>query len=216
MKIRVAAATLAAASLLAISACDSRDYEAEIAALQSDLQRAKSENEQMQTELDGLRTQAEQSLPDGALENVQTELNKVVQTAATTFEQMGAMTSEPDAPAERSTEALGGLRGDMQTIVQSVQAAAEDLGLKLETVTMGTDADAMEGTPEPTARQKEQSQEGSRQRRPSSSRPRVRRSRRASRLSSRSGQAQGPKHAARGSWVAQAARTKAWPSPSNR
>jgi multidrug resistance efflux pump len=149
MKIRVAAATLAAASLLAISACDSRDYEAEIAALQSDLQRAKSENEQMQTELDGLRTQAEQSLPDGALENVQTELNKVVQTAATTFEQMGAMTSEPDAPAERSTEALGGLRGDMQTIVQSVQAAAEDLGLELETVTMDTDADAMEGTPEP-------------------------------------------------------------------
>lgn len=151
MKIRVAAASLAAASLLAISACDSRDYEAEIATLESDLQSARSESEQMQAELDGLRAQAEQGLPEEALQNVQTELNNVVQTAATTFEQMGAMSSEPDAPADQRNEALGALRSDMQTIVQSVQAAAEDLGLEIETVTMDTDADAMEGTPEPAA-----------------------------------------------------------------
>jgi chromosome segregation ATPase len=148
MKFRIATASLAAASLLAIAACDSRDYEAEIATLESDLQTSRSESEQLQTELDGLRAQAE-ALPEGALENVQTELNNVVQTAATTFDHMGEMTEEPDAPAEQRTEALTVLRQDLQTIVQSVQVAAQDLGLELETVTMDTDAGAMEGMPEP-------------------------------------------------------------------
>jgi chromosome segregation ATPase len=148
MKFRIATASLAAASLLAIAACDSRDYEAEIATLESDLQTSRSESEQLQTELDGLRAQAE-ALPEGALENVQTELNNVVQTAATTFDRMGEMTEEPDAPAEQRTEALTVLRQDLQTIVQSVQVAAQDLGLELETVTMDTDAGAMEGMPEP-------------------------------------------------------------------
>lgn len=161
MKIRVAAAILATASLIAIAACDSRDYEAEIATLQSDLQSARSENEQMQTQLDELRTQAEAqpetqagAMPEGELENVQTELNNVVQTAAATFEQMGSMTEASDVPAEQHTEALGVLRQDMQKIVQSVQAAADQLGIELETVAMDTDGDAMEGTatqPEPAA-----------------------------------------------------------------
>jgi chromosome segregation ATPase len=148
MGFRIATASLAAASLLAIAACDSRDYEAEIATLESDLQTSRSESEQLQTELDGLRAQAE-ALPEGALETVQTELNNVVQTAATTFDRMGEMTEEPDAPAEQRTEALTVLRQDLQTIVQSVQVAAQDLGLELETVTMDTDAGAMEGMPEP-------------------------------------------------------------------
>ena len=162
MKIRVAAASLAAASLIAIAACDSRDYEAEIATLESDLQSARSENEQMQTQLDELRAQAE-AQPEGGMENVTTELNNVVQTAATTFNEIGSMTEEPDAPAEQRTEALGALREDMQKIVQSTQAAAENLGIELETVAMDTDADAMEGTatqPEPAAGPADQPAQG--------------------------------------------------------
>lgn len=156
MKIRVAAASLAAASLLAIAACDSRDYEAEIATLQSDLQTAQTENQQLQTELDGLRSQ---SLPEGALDNVQTELNNVVQTAATTFQQLGSMSQETGAQAGQEDEALAAMRADLQVIVQSVQAAASDLGVELETVAMDTDADATEGTPEPAAGADTQTQE---------------------------------------------------------
>lgn len=156
MTIRVAVASLAAASLLAIAACDSRDYEGEIAALEGDLQTAQTENQQLQTELDGLRGQA---LPEGTLDDVQTELNNVVQTAATTFERMGEMTDESNAPAEQRTEAVSTMREDMQTIVQSVQAAATDLGIELETVTMDTDADAMEGSPAPAAGADAQTQE---------------------------------------------------------
>jgi chromosome segregation ATPase len=165
MKIRIAAATLAAASLIAIAACDSRDYEAEIATLESDLQNARSENEQVQTQLDELRAQAEaqpEPMAEGALDNVRTELNKVVQTAAASFEQMGSLTEEAGAPAEQ-TEALGALREEMQTIVQSVQTAAGDLGIELETVAMDTDADASEGTatqPEPAAGPSDQPAQG--------------------------------------------------------
>jgi hypothetical protein len=148
MTIRLAAASLAAASLLAIAACDSRDYEAEIQTLQSDLQSAQTENQQLQTELDGLRSQ---SLPEGALDNVQTELNNVVQTAATTFQQLGSQAGQED-------EALAAMRSDLQTIVQSVQAAASDLGLELETVTMDTDAGATEGMAEPAASDDTQTQ----------------------------------------------------------
>ena len=152
MRIHLAAATIAAASLLAVAACDSRDYEAEIATLETDLQSARSENEQMQTELDELRTQAEAQpgMPEGGLENVQTQLNNAMQAAAGSFERVGTMTGEPDAPAEQ-TEALGVVRADLQVVVQSLQATAEDLGIELETVTMDTDAGATEGTPEPAA-----------------------------------------------------------------
>ena len=151
MKMHLAAATLAAASLLAVAACDSRDYEAEIAALEGDLQNARSENEQMQTQLSELQAQAEAepAMPEGALDNVQAQLNSVMQTAATTFERAGSISEEPDAPAEQRTEALSGVREDMQKIVQSVQAAAGDLGIELETVAMDTDAGAAEGTPQP-------------------------------------------------------------------
>jgi chromosome segregation ATPase len=153
MKTQIAAATLAAVSLLGMAACDSRDYEAEITSLQSDLDSARSENEQMKTELDELRSQAEAqpAMPEGARDTAQTELNTAVQTAAATFERIGTMTEEPAAPAEQRTEELGTLREDMQKIVQSVQAAAEGLGLKLETVALDTDAGATEGTPEPAA-----------------------------------------------------------------
>ena len=59
MRIHLAAATIAAASMLAVAACDSRDYEAEIATLEGDLQNARSENEQLQTQLSELQAQAE-------------------------------------------------------------------------------------------------------------------------------------------------------------
>jgi predicted nucleic acid-binding Zn-ribbon protein len=165
MNIRVAATALAIAPLLAIASCDSRDYEAEIAALETDVQSARGEADQMRTEIEELRAQAEvqpDALPEGAIENVQAELNSIMQTASATFAQMGTMTQEPDAAPDQRTEALGVLREDMQKIVQSVQAAATDLGLELETVAMDTDADAMEGTasqPEPAAGPDTQPQE---------------------------------------------------------
>lgn len=158
MKIRVPAMALAAASLIAVAGCDSRDYEAELATLQTDLESAQSENEQMQTELEELRAQSG-TMPEGGLETATTELNTAVQTAATTFERMGSMTEEPDAPAEQRTEALGVLREDMQKIVQSVQAAAQGLGIELETVAMDTDAGASEGQPEPAAGPADQPQD---------------------------------------------------------
>jgi hypothetical protein len=153
MRKHLAMATIAAASLLAVAACDSRDYEAEIATLQSDLEGAQSENEQLQTELEGLRAQAEgqPALDEGALQTVQTELNTVVQTAAQTFERVGS-TEDPNAEAART---------DMQTIVQAAQAAAEGLGLELETVAMDSDAGPAEGTPEPAAGPDAQQQEES-------------------------------------------------------
>jgi chromosome segregation ATPase len=148
MRTHLAAATIAVGSLLAVAACDSRDYEAEIATLEGDLQSARSENEQMQTELEELRTQAEAqpAMPEEARENVQTQLNNALQAAAGTFERVGAVSEEPDAPAEQRNETLGVVRADLQVIVQSVQAAASDLGIELETVAMDTDADATEGT----------------------------------------------------------------------
>ena len=148
MRMHLAAATLAAASLLAVAACDSRDYEAEIATLEGDLESARSENEQMQTELEDLRAQAEgqPAMEEGALENAQGQLNTALQTAAQTFERAGS--AEQGASADQGTEAV---RADMQLIVQSVQAAAEGLGLELETVALDTDAGATEGMPEPAA-----------------------------------------------------------------
>jgi Skp family chaperone for outer membrane proteins len=149
MRMHLAAATLAAASLLAVAACDSRDYEAEIATLEG-------ENEQMQTELEELRAQAEAqpAMEEGAIENAQSELNKALQTAAQTFERAGS--PEQGASAEQGSEAV---RADMQMIVQSVQTAAEGLGLELETVALDTDAGATEGMPEPAAGPDTQQQE---------------------------------------------------------
>jgi multidrug resistance efflux pump len=153
MRNHLAVATIAATSLLFVAACDSRDYEAEIATLETDLQGARSENEQMRTELDELRAQSEAQpgMAEGGLEDVQSQLNNVMQTAAGTFERMASMTQQPDASPEQRTEALDLVRADMQVIVQSVRAAADNLGVELETVAMDTDAGATEGTPEPAA-----------------------------------------------------------------
>lgn len=150
MRFHLAVATIAGASLLALAACDSRDYEAEIATLQSDLESAQSENEQLQTQLEELQAQAEAQpgLEEGAVENVQTQLNNVVQTAAQTFERASGGNADPEA-----------LRADMQLIVQSTQAAAEGLGVELETVALDTDAGPTEGTPEPAAGPDTQQQE---------------------------------------------------------
>jgi len=147
MKIRYPALGFAMASLLVLSACDNRDYEGEIATLQADLDTARGEAEQLQTEVDELRTQAEGAPAQDALENAKTELNSAIQTAAATFERMGALNREPDAPAEARTEALDALRQDMQQIVQSVETAAQDLGIEIETVELGDDAAAGDAAP---------------------------------------------------------------------
>jgi hypothetical protein len=143
MKIRLAVATIAAASLLAVAGCDSRDYDAEIAALEADLQATRSENQQLQSELEELRTQADAqpAMAEGDLGNVQAQLNNALQAAAGTYERL-AMADAPDAP----DDALGVARADLQVVVQSVQAAAADLGIELETVALDTDAGPTEGT----------------------------------------------------------------------
>src|SRR5690606_36684422 len=138
----LAVAKSAGASLLALAACDIRDYAEEIATLQTDLDTARNENEQTQTELEELRTQAEAQgvMPEGRIYDVQSQLNNVVQTASQTFERAGGGDTNPEA-----------LRADMQLIVQSAQAAASGLGIELETVALDTDSGPTEATPEPAS-----------------------------------------------------------------
>jgi hypothetical protein len=142
MRHHLAVATIAGASLLVLAGCDSRDYEAEIATLQSELEGAQSENAQMTTELEELRAQSEAqgAMPEGGTEEVQSQLNNVVQTAAQSYERAASGAADAEA-----------LQADMQLIVQSAQAAAEGLGIELEIVTLDTDSGATEGTPEPAA-----------------------------------------------------------------
>jgi chromosome segregation ATPase len=122
---------------LGLAACDSRDYEAEIATLQTDLESARAEleeaqsqNEQLTTQMEELRTQAEQAGQAGgdtaALEPVQSEFNAIVEKASVSLANLTQLEAQPDAPAE-----LGDLRQNMQDIMQSVQTVAGELGLEL-------------------------------------------------------------------------------------
>jgi hypothetical protein len=145
MPIRPLIIALPVAMALGLAACDSRDYEAELADLQtqlgdatSELETVRSENETLTTEMEELRTQAEQAAPaGGALDEeaaaaVRAELESALETASQTAERLAALERDPDAPAAARTEAVGVLRNDVETIVVSVRAAAEELGLELQ------------------------------------------------------------------------------------
>jgi multidrug resistance efflux pump len=120
---------------LGLAACDSRDYEAEIATLQGDLESARAEleeaqgqNEQLTTQMEELQAQAEQPATgdSAALEPVQSEFNAIVEKASVSLANLTELEAQPDAPAE-----LGDLRQNLQDIMQSVQTAASGLGLEL-------------------------------------------------------------------------------------
>jgi hypothetical protein len=120
---------------LGLAACDSRDYEAEIATLQTDLESARadleeaqSQNEQLTTQMEELQAQAEQpgTGDPAALEPVQSEFNTIVEKASVSLANLTELEAQPDAPAE-----LGDLKQNLQDIMQSVQTAASGLGLEL-------------------------------------------------------------------------------------
>jgi chromosome segregation ATPase len=145
MSIRPSILVLPLALTFGLAACDSRDYEAEIADLQSQLgeattqlEAARSENESLNTELEELRTQAEQAgeaavnMGEDAAQQVQAQLETALQKASQTAERLAALEREPDAPADKRTEAVSVLRSDVQEIVASLEAAAGKLGIDLQ------------------------------------------------------------------------------------
>ena len=134
-------AAVAVVALLGVAACDSRDYESELAALEEELQEAhnqlqeaQSENEQMTTEMEEMRAQSEQSAPgDEAMEEVKSQLSSVIQTATQTADRLSQLEEEPNAPAEQLTEAYTVLRENVQGIADSARSAAEQLGIEVQT-----------------------------------------------------------------------------------
>ena len=145
MAIRPLTMVLPLALSLGLAACDSRDYEAELAELQgqlgdatSELETLRGENETMSTEMAELRTQAEGaavaagSLGEEAVEAVRGQLETALEKASQTVDRLAALERDPDAPAETRTEAVSVLRTEVQDIVDSVQAAATELGLELQ------------------------------------------------------------------------------------
>ena len=145
MAIRPLTLLLPGALALSLVACDSRDYEAEIGELETQLgesntalEEMRQANQTLETEMEQLRAQAEEAtagagaLGEEAVETVRTQLESALQTATQTVDRLAALEREPDAPAETRTEAVGVLREDVQGIVDSVQAAATELGLELQ------------------------------------------------------------------------------------
>jgi chromosome segregation ATPase len=137
---------------LGLAACDSRDYEAEIAALQSDLESARSElqtaqgeNEQLKTQMEELQAQAEQSggagqEAGGAIEG---DLNRIVENANAALTSLTALeTQAPDAD-------ISGLRENVNQIMQAAQATAEQAGVQLQEAVQP--AAGPEGQEEPAA-----------------------------------------------------------------
>lgn len=143
MKLRRLAFLPPIALAMMLASCDSRDYEAELAALQSDLESARSElqtaqsdNERLTGEMDELRAQSEQAggMDEEASAAVQSELNTIIENASATL----ANLSQVEAQAEGAD--VGGVRENVEQIIQAAQATAQELGLEVQ-----------EGQPEPAA-----------------------------------------------------------------
>jgi chromosome segregation ATPase len=145
MSIRPLTLVLPLALSLGVAACDSRDYDAEIAGLQgqlgdttSELEATRSENESLKTQLEEVRAQSEQAgdaaagLGEVAAAKIRDQLSSAMEKASLTAERLGALEAEPDAPADQRTEAVGVLRTDVQDIVASLEAAASELGIELQ------------------------------------------------------------------------------------
>jgi chromosome segregation ATPase len=122
---------------LGLAACDSRDYEAEISALQSDLESARSEletaqgeNEQLRTRVEELQAQAEQAggpgeQAGGAIEG---DLNRIVENAN------AALTSLTELETQAPDADISGLRENVNQIMEAAQATAEQAGVQLQAV----------------------------------------------------------------------------------
>lgn len=145
MAIRPMTLLLPGALALSLAACDSRDYDAEIAELQTQLgdantalETTQGENETLRSEMEELRAQAEGagaaagSMGEEAAETVRSELESALEKASQTVDRLAALERDPDAPAETRTEAVSMLRNEVQEIVDSVQTAAAELGLELQ------------------------------------------------------------------------------------
>ncbi len=131
MAVRPLIVVLPLALGLGLAACDSRDYEAELAELQSQLGEATSEletlrgeNESLSGEMAELRTQAEEAaaaagnLGEEVAERVRGELESAFGKAAQTADRLAALGRDPEAPAEARTEAVGVLRNEVQDIAE--------------------------------------------------------------------------------------------------
>jgi chromosome segregation ATPase len=145
MLIRPLSLAVPLALSLGLVACDSRDYDAEITDLQTQLEQAQTELEAQRTEnqtltgeMDELRTQSEQA-PAAATaeggqvpEEVRAQLATAMEKASLTAERLAALERDPDAPAEARTEAVAVLKTDVEDIVVAIESAASELGMELE------------------------------------------------------------------------------------
>jgi multidrug resistance efflux pump len=144
MLIRPLTVVVPLALSLGLVACDSRDYEAEITDLQTQLEQAQNELEAQRTEnqtltgeMDELRAQAEQA-PGAAMaggevpEGVRDQLTTAHEKASLTAERLAALERDPDAPPEARTEAVNVLRTDVEDVVAAIESAASELGMELE------------------------------------------------------------------------------------
>jgi multidrug resistance efflux pump len=137
---------------LGLAACDSRDYEAEISALQSDLESARGEletaqgeNEQLRTQMEELQARAEPvggagGQAGGAIEG---DLNRIVENAN------AALTSLTELEAQAPDADISGLRENVNQIMEAAQATAEQAGVQLEEAVQP--AAGPEGQQEPAA-----------------------------------------------------------------
>jgi chromosome segregation ATPase len=137
---------------LGVAACDSRDYEAEILALQSDLESARGEletaqgeNEQLRTQMEELQARAEPvggagGQAGGAIEG---DLNRIVENAN------AALTSLTELEAQAPDADISGLRENVNQIMEAAQATAEQAGVQLEEAVQP--AAGPEGQQEPAA-----------------------------------------------------------------
>jgi hypothetical protein len=129
---------------LGVAACDSRDYEGELAALQSDLesarselQTAQSENEQLKTQMEELQGQAGQSggVSEEARTEIEGDLNGIVENASVALANLTQLEAQaPDAD-------ISGLRENVNQIIESARATAEQVGVQLQEPAAGAAAE---------------------------------------------------------------------------
>lgn len=125
---------LGAGALLVLAACDSRDYEAEIADLETQLQEAEGQLQQAMSENETLSGQMTEMEAGGGevSEGAAQAIGEIQMMAQRTYDRLGALEREPDAPADQMEEAIAALREDVQGILDSVQTAGQELGVELE------------------------------------------------------------------------------------
>lgn len=128
-----------------VVACDSRDFEAEIAELQAALESAKeqvensvTENETLNEQVAALEGQLEEAKSAGAsaLESVKGGLDEAATSAEDALNKLDVLA---DQGQDEVSEAAAALREDLSTLLERLQVAAADIDKKL-----GGDAGAEE------------------------------------------------------------------------